>query len=102
MSNCYQKDEEAILNKCPICGEELEFIELNQYSEVYKILKNGKVSKTRKYRRDEGPMESSFISCSNPKCNFHTDCDLGTDTTGEYSRIYIHRNDSGQFKIEVD
>lgn len=43
---------EKILNKCPICGEELEFVELNQYSNVYRILKNGKVSKTRKCKRD--------------------------------------------------
>lgn len=91
---------EKILNKCPICGEELEFVELYQYSNVYRILKSGKISKKRKFRREEGPIECGFISCTN--CNFHTDCDLDTDTTGDYNRIYIHENDKGQFMIDVD
>ena len=93
---------EKILNKCPICGEELEFVELNQYSNVYRILKNGKVSKTKKHRRDEGSMECAFIACSNPNCDFHTDCDYDTDTTGQYNHIYIHENNIGQFMIDVD
>ena len=93
---------EKILNKCPICGEELEFVELNQYSNVYRILKNGKVSKTKKYRRDEGSMECAFITCSNPNCDFYTDCDYDTDTTGQYNHIYIHENNIGQFMIDVD
>ena len=93
---------EKILNKCPICGEELEFVELNQYSNVYRILKNGKVSKTKKFKRDEGSMECGFISCSNPDCNFHTDCDYNTDTTGQYNHIYIYENDKEQFMIDVD
>ena len=65
---------EEVLNKCPLCGAELEYVELNQYSNVYRILKNGKVSKTRKFKRYEGPMECGFISCNS--CDFHTNCDL--------------------------
>ena len=96
------ESEEKVLSKCPICGCELEYVELNQYSNVYRILKNGTISKTRKYKRDEGPMECGFISCSNPECNFHTDCDYDTDTTGKYNHIYIHKNDKKQFMIDVD
>ena len=92
--------EEKILNKCPLCGEELEYVALYQYSDVYRILKNGKVSKKRKCKRDEGSMECGFISCT--KCQFHTDCDYGTDTTGDYKHIYIHESDNGQFMIEVE
>lgn len=97
-----QDSNEKILNKCPICGEELEYVELNQYSNIYRILKNGKVSKTKKRRRDEGSMECAFISCSNSNCDFHTDCDYDTDTTGQYNHIYIHENNIGQFMIDVD
>lgn len=93
---------EKILNACPICGEELEFVSLHQYSDVYRILKNGKVSKIRKYRRDDGPLECALIACSNSNCDFHTDCDCNTDTTGQYNHIYIHENDIGQFMIDVD
>lgn len=93
---------EEVLNKCPLCGEELEYVELSQYSNVYRILKNGKVSKVRKFKRDEGSMECAFISCSNPNCNFHTDCDYDTDITGSYKAIYIHQADEGQFMIDVD
>lgn len=93
---------EKILNKCPICGEELEYVDLYQYSNVYRILGNGKISKTRKYKRDEGSMDCGFICCSNADCNFHTDCDYDTDTTGPYNHIYIHENDIGEFMIDVD
>ena len=96
------ENKEKVLNKCPICECELEYVELNQYSSAYRILKNGKVSKTRKYKRDEGPMECGFICCSNPDCNFHTDCDYYTDTTGQYNHIYIHESDEGKFMIDVD
>lgn len=95
-------NHEEVLNKCPLCGAELEYVVLNQYSNVYRILKNGKVSKTRKLRRDEGPMDCAFIACSNPNCEFHTDCDYGTDTTGAYEAIYIHQADEGQFMIDID
>lgn len=91
---------EKILNKCPLCGGELEYVDLYQYSNVFRILKNGKISKKRKLRREEGPMECGFINCS--ICNFHTDCDLDTDTIGDYNHIYIHENDKGQFMIDVD
>lgn len=94
--------KEKILNKCPLCGSELEFVELNQYSNVYRILNNGRMSKTRKYKRDEGSMDCGFITCSNDNCNFHTDCDLDTETTGNYEHIYIHMNNNNQFMIVVD
>ena len=38
-------NKEKILNKCPLCGGELEYVALHQYSDVYRILKNGKISK---------------------------------------------------------
>lgn len=41
------------------------------------MLKSGKISKKRKFKRDEGSMECWFLSCS--KCDFHTDCDLDSD-----------------------
>lgn len=93
-------NKEKILNKCPLCGGELEYVALHQYSDVYRILKNGKISKTRKLRRDEGSMECGFINCS--CCDFHTDCDYDTTITGEYEHIYIHQSDNGQFMLEVD
>lgn len=92
--------KERILNKCPLCGSELEYVDLFQYSNVYRILKNGKISKKRKFKREDGPMECGFINCSN--CYFHTDCDLDTDTTGDYDHIYIHQNNKSQFIIDVD
>lgn len=51
-----------VLNKCPLCGSELEILYLGQYSEAYKILKNGKISKVRKYKRDEGSMLSLVVN----------------------------------------
>lgn len=92
--------KETILNKCPLCGGELEYVNLCQYSNVYRILKNGKISKTMKRKRDEGSMECGFICCS--ICNFHTDCDYDTETTGNYNNIFIHESDTGQFMIDVD
>lgn len=91
--------EEKILNKCPLCGEELEYISLYQYSVVYKILKNGTISKTIKYKRDEGPLDAAFLSCS--KCDFHTDCDLDTDSTGNYKKIRIRQNNRNQFLVDI-
>ena len=93
---------EKIFNKCPICGGELEYIDLYQYSRVYRILKNGKVSKKMKYKREEGPMECGFIDCSNQDCDFHTDCDLDTDIKGDYKHIYIHENNKHQFMIDIE
>lgn len=94
--------KEEVLNKCPLCGSELEYVALYQYSNVYRILKNGRISKTRKYKRDGGTMECGFIACSNNDCDFHTDCDLDTDTTGDYEHIYIHQGDDDRFYIDAD
>ena len=89
---------EKILNKCPVCGSELEYNSLYQFSKVYKILKNGKLSSRPKRNEDTCPMECGFISCANPDCNFHTNCDLEVDENREY-RIY----QSGDvYIIEVD
>lgn len=93
---------EKILNKCPLCGSELEFIDLYQCSYVYRIMKNGKISKVRKCKRDEGPMECGFIVCSNDNCDFHTDCDFDTKTTGQYKNIYIYQSNDNQFMIDID
>lgn len=68
--------EIKILNECPLCGKQLEYNDLNQYSNVYAILGNGKLSKTRKRKEDNGSMECGFISCTNKNCGFVTDCDL--------------------------
>lgn len=84
----------GILNKCPKCGAELEYHELCEYTEVYKILKNGKISKKRIRKEDGGSMEASFISCSN--CDFHTDCDLGNneyDIWNDKEQFYFERKD---------
>lgn len=62
--------KETILNKCPVCGNELEYVALYQYSNVYRILKNGKISKNRKFRRDEGSMGSLFICANGRSDNF--------------------------------
>lgn len=94
--------KEEILNKCPLCGNELEYIVLYQYSNVYRILKNGEISKTRKYKRDEGSMECGFIACSNDGCDFHTDCDLDIEAPKKYNHIRIYQNNNGQFMIDVD
>ena len=45
-------------------------------------------------------MDVSFISCT--KCDFHTDCDYDTDTTGNFSRINIFQNNDNRFMIEVE
>lgn len=36
------------------------------------------------------------------KCNFHTDCDYDTDTTGNFSHINIFQNNDNRFMIEVE
>lgn len=91
--------KEEILNKCPLCEGELEYFALHQYSNVYKILKNGKLSKKRVRKQDEGSMECGFIGCTN--CDFHTDCDLGVDDTGDFKNIYIYQSNE-KFTIEVE
>lgn len=47
-------------------------------------------------------MECAFICCSNEDCNFHTDCDYDTDTTGPYEHIHIYENNEGQFMIDIE
>lgn len=88
--------EEKVLNKCPLCGAALEYHALNQYSNVYSILKNGTLSTRRKKRVDVGTMECGFIICT--ECNFHTNCDLEVE---DYKGIYIHQN-GDQYVYEMD
>lgn len=86
-------ETDTVLNKCPVCGGTLEYCNLYQISHVYRILKNGKLSK-RYSKREEGSMDCGFICCSN--CDFHTDCDLDTDcVTG----VHIYESDFGSFRI---
>ena len=70
---------EKILNKCPICGAGLEYIELYQYNMVYKVLKNGKISSRRIRKEDVGPMECAQLLCTNENCDFATDFELRSD-----------------------
>lgn len=62
------------LYKCPICGGKLEYNMLCQYSNVYGIKRNGKLTEQRKRKEDVGSMECGFISCTNG--DFLTDCEL--------------------------
>ena len=48
---------DELLNCCPKCGSTLEFSNLMQYSDVYKITRSGKLSKKRIRKEDCGPME---------------------------------------------
>lgn len=54
----------VVRNCCPNCGGAIEVSALYQYSYVYKVLKNGKVSE-RYTKRDEGPLEVSVAGCIN-------------------------------------
>lgn len=75
-----------ILNKCPICGAELEYGSYWQFTKYWKIGKQGKLL-SRCIRSDNsGPMEASFITCVNE--DFVTDCDL-TVTVPDNSGIEI-------------
>lgn len=65
-----------ILNKCPICGNKIEYVALHQYSNIYDVLKSGQLAKKRKKKEDNGSMECGYLSCTNEECNFCTDCDL--------------------------
>ena len=89
--------EEMILNKCPLCNGELEYYSLGQYSDVYKILKNGKISKRKKRRQVDGSLECGFIKCT--CCDFVTDCDLDVI---DYNNIHIYESNIGEFKYEID
>ena len=91
-----------ILNKCPICGSELEVHCLCQYSEVYRILKSGRISKQRIRKEDNGSLECSFICCTNDKCNFVTDTDWETSDVsiihGEDDKLYVDRLSEEDYK----
>lgn len=54
---------DELLNCCPKCGSTLEFSNLMQYSDVYKITRSGKLSKKRIRKEDCGPMECGY-NCS--------------------------------------
>ncbi len=68
---------EKLLNKCPICGDKLQYSALMQYSLNYQIKRNGKFSKNGR-KEDIGSMECGYISCMNPDCDFATDCDFNS------------------------
>lgn len=76
-----------LFNHCPICGSVIEYNSLMQYSNVYKVLKNGNLSKKRIRREDVGSMECGFYSCTNSNCDFVTDCELHVIN---YSEIKLH------------
>lgn len=84
-----------ILNKCPICGERLEYSALMQFTKDYQIKLNGKLSKNSK-NSDVSPMECGFISCT--ACNFHTNCDLKCE---ENHNIKIYQK-NGVYLYEDD
>ena len=42
---------DKLLNCCPKCGSTLEFSNLMQYSDVYKITRSGKLSKKKNKKR---------------------------------------------------
>ncbi len=67
---------DKVLNSCPICGGTLEFYSLMQYSDVYKVKQNGKISTHRLRKEDNGSLECGFFSCTNKECDFVTDCDF--------------------------
>ena len=87
-----------ILNKCPVCGSKLEYHSLYQFSKVYKILKNGKLSARPQRNESACPMECGFIACSNADCDFHTNCDLEVEEGRKY-RIY---QTGDTYKIEIN
>lgn len=91
-------EEEKILNKCPLCGNTLEYFELMQYSDVYKILKNGKLSAKRIRKSCDGPMNCGFITCATKECKFHTNCDLEAEDNNEV-RVF---KEGDVFKYTVD
>lgn len=89
---------EKILNRCPYCNSVLEYNMLMQYSNVYKILNNGTLSKQRIRKEDDCSMECGFISCSNPDCDFSTDCDLDVN---DDTSIHIWQ-DGDKLKYTID
>lgn len=85
-----------ILNRCPICGERLEYNFLMQFTRTYKIKLDGKLSKNFK-KNDVCPTECGFISCTN--CKFRTDCDLKVE---ENSKIKIYEQNGVYMLYEDD
>lgn len=89
-----------ILNKCPICGSELEYNFLYQFTKPFKILKSGKLSiRPKREKAYICPMECGFISCTNTNCGFHTNCDLEVE---ENFRCKIFLDDDNNYNIEFD
>lgn len=68
-----------------------------QYSNIYKILKNGELSKNRIRKEDNGSLECGFISCSNKHCDFTTDCELNVMN---YNEIKLEQKD-GKIYYEI-
>ena len=68
-----------ILNKCPICGGRLEYVEFYQYTISRTIKLNGEVSKKNKKKIDAGSLECGFIQCEKKNCDFITDNDYYCD-----------------------
>ena len=94
-----------LFNKCPVCGSTIEYSALIQYSNVYKVLQNGELSKNRIRKEDNGSMECGYYSCTNQDCDYATDCELRVvNHTGielEYmdGKIYYHNlNDEDDVK----
>lgn len=80
---------EELLNRCPKCGGILEYSELMQYSNIYKIKRNGELSKRRVRKEDNDPMECGYIYCSN--CDFTTDAE--SNYKGRDEKITIRQRE---------
>lgn len=80
---------EELLNRCPKCGGILEYSELMQYSNIYKIKRNGELSKRRVRKEDNDPMEYGYIYCSN--CDFTTDAE--SNYKGRDEKITIRQRE---------
>lgn len=91
--------ELKLLNKCPVCGNELEYSALMQYSNIFKVLQNGKLSKNRIRKEDNGSMECGYLSCVNRDCDFVTDCELRCKT---YPEIKIAYDDGGKLYYKIE
>lgn len=64
-----------ILNKCPLCGNRLQYSRMMSFSYDSTIKLNGEPSAKEK-KTKAGSLECGFISCTNGDCDFATDCDL--------------------------